>query len=146
MPISKLHSMSDIYALKDKITLFDRPASFRVELLSPNTLDYGRLRTLERRLAFCLSDCGCGFASVSIILIPLTIFLVADFSLLPFWPNTVIYVLSTLAGALLAKLGSLIISYHLAHRTIDELISSLTDVKSTDRSDINLINTKNIRK
>jgi len=128
--VCKLHSMSDIYTIKDKITLFYRPASFRVELLCPNTLDHNRQRILERRLAFCLSDCGCGFASASIILIPLTIFLVGEFPLLPVWPNTVIYVLSTLAGALLAKSGSLIISYHLAHRTIDELVSSLSEAKS----------------
>lgn len=123
--------MKDIETIKDKTRLFDRPASFRVELLRPNKLDYDRQRILERRLAYCLSDCGCAFASISIILIPLTNFFVGNFPLTPILPNTIAYVLISLTGALLAKLFSLIVTYNLAHRTI-ELISSLTDTRSID--------------
>lgn len=138
MPVCKLRSINDIETIKNKITIFDRPASFRVELLCPNTLDSDRQRILERRLAFCLSDCGCAFASIGMILIPLLMFIVGNYSLLPIWPNTVIYVLSTLTGSLLAKVCSLIVSYHLAHRIIAEFISSLTDAdrRLSELSDI----------
>jgi len=129
VPVCKLYSLSDIEAIKGKITIFERPAFFQVKFLCLNTLDQDRRRTLERRLAFCLSDCGCGLASVSLILIPVTIFLVANFSLLPVWPNTTLYVLSAFSGAILAKLSSLIVSYHLAHRVIEEFISSLQDTR-----------------
>lgn len=130
MPICKLRSIKDIETIKDKTKVFDRPAYFRVEFLCSNTLDCRRQRILERRLAFCLSDCGCVFGSIGIILIPSTIFFIGNFPILPFWPNSAVYIMSTLAGALFAKLFSLIITYHLAHRTIKELISSMSGAKS----------------
>jgi len=125
MPVCRIHSSSEIEALREKTGLFKRPAFFRVELLAANALSPGRRKTLERRLAFALSDCGCALASAAMILIPVLLFLAGDVSPLPVWPNTVFYIASAGAGAVLAKLISLFFSFHLANRTIDELQDSL---------------------
>ena len=131
MPICKLRSIGDIEVLKNKIRLFDRPAYFRIELLFSNTLSPERRRTLERRLAFALSDCGCALASFSLILIPLSFFLIGHYSFLPVWPNATLYVVCTFIGAGFAKLASLFMSYHLAHQTIDELLELYSTEQET---------------
>ena len=131
MPVCRLNSGEEVQRLKARTRLFDRPASFRVEILFANNLRPGRQRALERRLAFALSDCGCVLASLGLVLAPSALFVIGDYPQSPVWPNTTLYILSALAGAGLGKLVGLFVSYRLAHRTLDELLLSLPSTNTT---------------
>lgn len=130
MPVCRLNSGEEVQRLKERARLFDRPPSFRVEVLFANNLRPGRQRVLERRLAFALSDCGCALASLGMVLVPTALFVIGDSPLLPIWPNTVLYVLSALMGAGVGKLLGLFVSYRLAHRALDELLLSVLSAPS----------------
>lgn len=125
MPICRLQSKQDVESLNRKIRFFDRPASFRVELLCATTLSPVRKHQLEKRLAFSLSDCGCSLASFSIILAILMLYFILDYSFLPLWPNLTTYIVSVLTIAMIAKLVSLYLSYRMARNIIQEILSSL---------------------
>lgn len=124
MPIHRLRTRRDIVGLKAKTRLFDRPASFRVEILLTHVLGPRRRKSLERRLAFALSDCGCAAAAVGLVVVPLSLWLAGDYAPLPIWPNTVLYAFAAVAAAGVGKLIGLLISYRIAHGALDELILS----------------------
>ncbi len=125
MPICRLQTKQDIESLIQKIRFFDRPASFRVELLCTSTLSPVRKHQLEKRLAFALLDCGCALASFSIILTTLILYYIFDFPFLPISPNLTTYLVSVITIAIIAKLVSLYLSYRMAHNIIQEILSSL---------------------
>lgn len=125
MPVCRLETREDVEALRLAVRWFDRPGYFRVELLAPNTLSSERCTVLRRRLAFALSDCGCFLASAVLLVIPLVLFFVVNYSPWPFWPNAVVYLSCMAVGALLAKLISLLLSYRMAHRCINEILASM---------------------
>ena len=129
MPVCRLRSKEDIESLTQAVRFFDRPASFRVELLCSTSIPVLRKRKLEKRLAFALSDCGCALASLSIVLTILLLYFVFDLSPVPVWPNTMSYILFVLVIASLAKLVSLYLTYHLAHTILHEILVAVTHVR-----------------
>lgn len=126
MPVCRLKTRDEVEALQLAVRWLDRPAYFRVELLAPNALPANRRKSLQRRLSFALSDCGCFLASAALLFIPAGLFLAGGISPWPFWPNAVVYLGITLAGASSAKLISLFLSYRLAHRCIEEILASMS--------------------
>lgn len=128
MPVCRLRSKEDVESLTQKVRFFDRPASFRVELLCSTSISVHRQRKLEKRLAFALSDCGCALASLSIVLTILLLYFVFGFSLVPVWPNTMSYILYVVVIACLAKLVSLYLTYRMAHIILHEILVAISHV------------------
>lgn len=124
MSIQHLASRDDVLKLKESTRLLARPAAFRVCVASAPTLSAVRRRVLERRLAFALSDCGCGAASLALISAPLALYGFSAYAFLSAWPA---YLAIAVAAAVVGKLLGLFLSYRLAHRTLDELLSAWTE-------------------
>lgn len=121
MSIQYLASRDDVLKLKERTRLFDRPAAFRVCVTLASKLSVARQRVLERRLAFALSDCGCGLASLALVAAPLLLYAFSSYAFLSAWPA---YVAIAVVAAVTGKLLGLFLSYRLAHRTLDELLSA----------------------
>jgi hypothetical protein len=123
MPSCQLRSMADITRLKRQTGYFHRPSSYRVEILFANSLTAARKAILERRLAFALSDCGCALSSAGLAIMPFALFLI-QYSAPRSRTSLAAYLVCGAIGAALGKLFGLLLSYRVAHRTLDELLVS----------------------